>query len=164
MSDRRNEMSDDFGDFTADDLPMLNVAMRAFPHVGDGFRAVVNVSSRLNFPVESTEELQKVISDIGGIRYADTDIPIEDLPTLMPAYYFPVESVEDFFAKVSDVATRVREPDGPGMATTRLIEAVAPLRKMAGEAPSIRVEEIRRRVGLSDTATPSVGGIPRYDD
>lgn len=150
-------------EFTPDDLPMLNTAMRAFPHVGDGFRAMLEVGGRLEFPVESPEALQRAIAERGSPRYGDWEIPMDDLPALMPAYYFPVESVEDFFSKVSDVTARVREPEGRSMGAARLREAVAPPRARAEEAPTISDDEIRRKVDLADVPAPSIGGIRRRE-
>jgi hypothetical protein len=141
-------------DFTHDDLPILNAVMRAFPQVEDGFRAMVELSSRLSFPVESPEVLYRAVAKVGSIRYGDSQLPIEALPTLMPAYYFPIESIEDFVSKVSDVTSRFREPDGPGLTAARLREAVAPRR---AEEPTISDHEIRRQADVSDA--PGVGGI-----
>lgn len=148
-------------DFTPDDLPLLNAAMRAFPHVGDGFRAMVEVGKRLEFPVEAPEALQGAIAEAGTVRYGDSEIPVDDLPALMPAYYFPVESVEDFFTKVSDITARVREPDGRNMAAARLREAVAPMR--TDDVAVMDDDEFRRRVDLAGLAVPGVGGIRRRD-
>ena len=143
-------------DFTPDDLPMLNTAMKAFPHVGDGLRTMVDLGNRLSFPVESPEQLQRAVGEAGTLRYADVDISLEDLPALMPAYYFPLESVEDFFAKVSDVTGRVREPDGRGMAVTRLREAVAQRRS---EPPTITDDEIRDRLARDESSEENVRAL-----
>jgi hypothetical protein len=146
--------------FTAEDLPVLNAAMHAFPHVRDGFRAMVDVGTRMSFPVESPEALQRVIAEVGPVRYGDSEIPLDDLPALMPAYYFPVDSVDDFFAKVSDVTARVREPDGVNMPGARLREAVAPRR---GEEPTITDDEIRQRFDLTEIGAASIGGIRKRE-
>lgn len=145
-------------DFTPEDLPLLNAAMRVFPHIGIGFRAMLHIASRLSFPVESSEALQRVVAEIAKDGYTESLLPIDSLPLLMPVYYFPIESVEDFFAKVSDVTSRLREPEGPGMGAARLREANAPRR---AEPPTISNEEVMRQADAVAFTAPSVGGISK---
>jgi hypothetical protein len=152
---------DTIEDFTPDDLPYVNLAMRAFPHVAHGFRALVTVTSKLSFPVSGPDEIARAA---GGhtLRYGDSDIPLDELPDLMPAYYFPIESAEDFLAKVADVCERVREPQGRNLAAT-LMEAKAP--DPGHSPPNIDVAEIIRVAGLDErAATPSAGGLHRRAD
>jgi len=149
-------------EFTPDDLPLLNTVMRAFPHVADGFKSVIEVTRMLSFPVESPDQLSQAVGNV-DLRYGDAVIPVGDLPTLMPAYYFPVESEEDFLAKIADVCARVRAPEGLNLAVSRLIEATAPSR--GGTPPTISDDEIVSLARLRESpAIPSVGGIRRRNE
>lgn len=154
---------DAFEEFTQDDLPMLNATMRAFPHVANGFRAVIGVSNALSFPVEGPDQLRNSIAGARYVRYGDSEIPVDDLPELMPPYYFPIESHEDFLSKVADVCARVREPQGVNMPTARLAEAAAVSRGRA--LPETTKEEILSLAGLREGKTaPGVGGVRRDDN
>lgn len=149
-------------DFTPDDLPYLNMAMRAFPHVAHGFRAVIVATSKLSFPVSGPDDLRAATGDGYQLRYGDSEIPVDDLPQLMPAYYFPIESAEDFLAKVADVCDRVREPEGRNIAST-LMEATAA--SPDSLPPDIAIDEIIKMSGLEQgTAVPSAGGLRQRTD
>jgi hypothetical protein len=145
----------EFEEFTPDDLRYLNLALRAFPGVAHGLRA-----RRLRFPVEGAQALREAV-DASGARHGGSEIPVEHLPELMPEFYFPIESEEDFVAKVADACGRQREPDGPNLPTVVLMEAKAARR---GDPPTITDDEIFRLAGIrtSDPATPSVGGLAKH--
>jgi hypothetical protein len=149
----------EFEEFTPDELRYLNMALRAFPNVAHGLRAVVDVARRLRFPVEGAQALREAV-DASGARHGGSEIPVEHLPTLMPEFYFPIESEEDFMAKVADACGRQREPDGPNMPAVVLMEAKAERR---GDPPTISDKEILRLAGIrtDDPATPSVGGLAK---
>jgi len=151
--------SNEFEEFTPDDLRYLNMALRAFPGVAHGLRAVVDVASRLRFPVENARALRETI-DRSGIRHGDSDIPVEHLPELMPEYYFPIESEEDFVAKVADACARQREPHGPNMPAVALMEAKAERR---GDPPDLTDQQIFEIAGIrpDDRPSPSVGGLAK---
>lgn len=143
-------------DFTPEDLPQLNLAMQAFPHVAYGLRALIAVTSRLSFPVSSPEDIARAIEQ-DYLRYGESEIPVAELPTLMPAYYFPIESPEDFLAKVADVCIRVREPAGRNLAST-LMEATAP--PPDESPPDMSVDDVMRMGRVSEgPAVPSAGGL-----
>ncbi|GIG92097.1 hypothetical protein [Plantactinospora endophytica] len=158
--------NDDFEDFTPDDLRYLNLALRAFPGVADGLRAVVDVAARLRFPVEGADALRAAI-DSGGVRLGSQEIPVAQLPQLMPEFYFPIESEEDFVAKVADACARQREPYGPNMPAVTLMEATAERR---GDPPRISEAEILRLAGFRPdedgpaspgAGSPGVGGLTK---
>lgn len=149
--------AEEFQDFTPDELPDLNRLMRVFPHVAYGFRAVMAAMSRLSFPVQAPSDLSAATSGGYGLSYGASEIPIDDLPRLMPAYYFPIESEDDFLAKVGDVCARVREPEGRNI-TTRLMEATAPSR--GGTPPELDDAQILEMAGLKGrAAAPDAGGL-----
>ncbi len=149
---------DEFQDFTADDLKHLNLALRAFPNVAHGLRAVVDVAGRLSFPVEGPDTLREGVAST-GVRYGDSDIPIDSLADLMPEYYFPIESEDDFVSKVSDAAQRQREGDGPNLPRAVLMEATAARR---GDPPDISDERFFEMTGISrDDSGPAVSGLRR---
>ena len=148
----------EFEDFTGDELDYLNMSLRAFPSVAYGLRAVVTVTSRLSFPVEGPDPLREVIAG-AGVRFGDSEIPVEHLPELMPDYYYPIESPDDFVTKVADACARIREPNGANMPNAVLREATAELR---GHPPDISDEEIFRMAGIrGPESAPSAGGLAR---
>lgn len=149
----------DFEEFTPEELKYLNLTLRCFPNVAYGLRAVVSVTTRLSFPVEGPDALREVI-DAAGIRYGDSEIPVKDLPDLMPEYYFPIESEEDFVTKVADAAARQREPAGPNMPQAVLMEATAEKR---GEPPDISDERFFKMIGrVAKEPAPSVAGLAKH--
>jgi hypothetical protein len=147
-------------EFTADDLPWLNLLMRGFPAVGHGFRATISVGRALSFPVESPEQLAEAVR-AGDYGYdGETAIPVDQLPTMMPGYYFPINDERDFVRKVADAAGRQSQPTGPGMPAVVLREATA---KHPGfEPPATSIEETIAMAGLSrEPGGTGAGGVPQ---
>jgi hypothetical protein len=146
-------------EFTADDLPWLNRLMRGFPAVGHGFRAVISVGRAVSFPVETPEELAEAVR-AGDYGYdGETAIPVDQLPTMMPAYYFPINDERDFVRKVADAAGRYNQPTGPGMPSVVLREATA--RHPGFDPPTTSIEEAIAMAGLrSEAGGTGTGGVP----
>lgn len=152
-------MPAEFEEFTPEELKYLNLTLRRFPNVAHGLRAVVSVTARLSFPVEGPEALREVIAAT-GIRYGESEIPVESLPDLMPEYYFPIESEEDFVTKVADVAARQREPQGPNMPGVVLSEATASQRS---DPPDISDDQFFEMIGRAAKETaPSIAGLVKH--
>jgi hypothetical protein len=149
----------EFDEFRPEELRHLNLALRAFPNVAYGLRAVVSVIGRLSFPVEAAAELREAIG-ASGVRYGDSAIPVEQLPQLMPDYYFPIESEEDFIAKVADACGRLREPAGQNMPAVVLREATAQRR---GAPPDISDDRVLALADIrsGDEARPGSGGLAK---
>lgn len=156
---------DKITDFTADDLPWLNLLMRGFPAVSHGFRAVIAVGQHLDFPVESTEQLAKAV-DAGDYGYdGKTTIPVDQLPSMMPAYYFPITGEDDFIRKVADAAARHSAPDGPNMPSVTLREATAaaPDSKPPFESVEEVIKAARLRPREGATGLGGVSNLARRD-
>jgi len=63
------------------------------------------------YPVPTKEEFVELLARSGVVRFRDTDYDARSAADLVPAFFFPLESEEDFLAKVHDLlVSRGLEP------------------------------------------------------
>lgn len=143
-------------EFGAGDLAHLNLAMRAFPQVAEAAKVLKLVSEKTGFPVENREALLKAI---GGheVPFGGQHVPAETAVDLLPNYYFPIESAEDFLSKMADFRKRIEHPYGEGL-TVRLRAAEAPAPEGL-EAPRVTDEQLFRLSGFEPSKGPGSGGL-----
>lgn len=144
-------------EFTADDLEFLNAALRVNPHLAQATRLLKQISSASGFPLNSRDELAKALAEHRELPFGEGSISVEEALELMPNYYFPIESDEDFMSKIADIRHRIEHPDGLGLAMRWAKEVKEPA---AGESPpEISHEAVLERAGFRDGMGPAAGSL-----
>jgi hypothetical protein len=144
--------------FTANDLDALNLALKTSPDVAQAARVLKAVTDANPFPIADHAALQKVVGN-QEMWFGPAAVPAQTAISLLPNYYFPIESAEDLAAKMADFRRLIEFPEGQNLtiAWAKAATALPPGEK----APAIVDEELFRQVGWRPGRGPSVGGLTK---
>jgi hypothetical protein len=68
--------------------------------------ALQDLANDIKFPVNSFRELMQQLGPEKTVDMAGTKMKVEDMKRLIPAYYFPMNSEEDFLDKAAELMKR----------------------------------------------------------
>jgi hypothetical protein len=146
----------DFDEFRRGDVKHLNATLRAFPEAAYAARALKLVSDRVGFPIESREQLRKGLAGERDVEFRGERLEVDETLELLPDYYFPIESPEDFLAKIADLRERAAQPDGRNVAIKWAEPGAEPRGK---RPPELSHEEVLRLSGWTEHRGPGAGGL-----
>ena len=86
------------------DLDLINQVLQQHPEVDEVIRALKTISSKGKYPIQSFDDLA---ASLGGpkdsVTFRGQSLTVEQLRSLIPSYYFPINSQQDLIAKIGDV-------------------------------------------------------------
>lgn len=142
-------------DFGPEDLQHINVVLRAFPHAAQSVRMLRRIESTTGFPIKDREALLQAVGD-EDVDFGTAKVPAHAAVELLPNYYFPIESPDDFLTKVADLRRQIEHPFGENVSVhLRAAEAKAP----DHDPPGLSEKEIHKISGFQPGKGPGSGAI-----
>jgi hypothetical protein len=138
--------------FQPEDVRLINLVLRHYPDVSDVIHAVKHAVSRVTYPVRTVDELADAL---GGLTIAGGAFSLADAERLLPPYYFPIASEEDFVAKIADL--RAQAAGLSALPPEDDVTWIAPVAAAPEDSlpPAIKVEDVPSSAGCSGVKIPT---------
>jgi hypothetical protein len=98
-------------EFDKDDLPLINRVLGQHPEVREVLVIAKQAIQQGQFPLASFDALAAALGgEDATFPFRGHSVRVGDLRQGIPAYYFPITSVDDLIAKIADLRLRASEP------------------------------------------------------